>query len=145
GDDPHCLAFIMSDRLLDQGRAHEASYGLAAVGVTVELSVAVEEPEELAADRDAETDQWIFHRLPPRSRSRAAGEDRLLVTRNCRQAPGTATHAPSCFALATAASMKAMPATPSAMPGCSKGLGVFSPRRERIVHSSVRCRFARAS
>ena len=38
--------------------------------------------------------------------------------------------------------MKAMPATPSAMPGCSNGLGTFSPRRPRIVHSSVRCRLA---
>ena len=36
---------------------------------------------------------------------------------------GTSTQAPSCFELATAASTKAMPATPSTMPGCSNGVG----------------------
>ena len=58
---------------------------------------------------------------------------------------GTSTQAPPSCELATAASMNAMPATPSVMPGWGNGGGTVSPRGPRIAHSSVRCRLASAS
>src|SRR5262249_38843121 len=139
GDDSHRLALVVGDRLLDQGGAHQATHRFAPVGIAVHLAVLVEHPEQISPDRDAESDQGIFHGCAPGLAPPASAVGVADYTE------ATETHAPSCFALATAASTNAMPATPSAMPGCANGLGAFSPRRPRIVHSSVRCRLARAS
>ena len=124
GDDAHRLALVVGDHLFDQGRAHQAADRLAPVGVAVHLAVLVELLEQLAADRDAEPDQGVFHGAFSFAGSSNAG--RPLPG---QLALGTSTQSPSCFELATAASTKAMPATPSAMPGCRNGVGTFSPRR----------------
>ena len=61
GDDPHRVALVVGDGVLDQGRAHQAADRLAPVRVPVLLAVLVELLEQLAADRDAEPDQRVFH------------------------------------------------------------------------------------
>src|SRR4051812_1149481 len=61
GDDPHRVARIARDHILDQGRAHQAADRLAPIGVVVDLAVLIELLKQLTADRDAEPNQGIFH------------------------------------------------------------------------------------
>ena len=60
-DNAHCGAVVMGDRFLDQGIAHQAADGLAPVRMPVRLAIAVEPPEQLAADGDTEADEGLFH------------------------------------------------------------------------------------
>ena len=63
GDDAHRLALVLGDHLFDQGRAHQAAHGLAPVRIAMHLAILVELLEQLAADRDAESDQRGLSRV----------------------------------------------------------------------------------
>ena len=167
GDDAHRLGVVGGDDLLDQGGAHQAADGLAPVGVAMLLAIAVELVEQLAADRHAEPDQ----RAPSRRSLRRVGlrgchgigtRPRAVVDHSGRGDPmSRPLDAPSILArfrrpstldpcraleLATAASMNAIPATPSTIPGCSNGAsGPSSPSLVRMASWSVMWRFASAS
>ena len=41
-----------------------ATDGLAAIGITVQLAIAIEKAKQFAANRHAEPDQGVFHRVP---------------------------------------------------------------------------------
>jgi hypothetical protein len=59
--DAHGLAVLAVDHLFDKRRSHESADRLAPVGISVFLTIAIEPTQELATDRDAEADKWIFH------------------------------------------------------------------------------------
>ena len=66
GDDPHRLLISRGDRFLDQRGPHQAADRLAPVGIAVLLAISVEFVEQLAADRDAESNEGVLHaREPP--------------------------------------------------------------------------------
>lgn len=171
GEDAESLFGIVGDDLFDESPAHQPSDGLGSVGIAMPIAITIESFEQIAADRHAESYEGVFHiersviffmsicwyRFNPpdrlilesadRSRGGSFGGPRRSIFEPtiAYSIDATGTQAPSCFELATAASMKAIPAAPSAIPGSSKGLGAFSPRLARIVHSIVRCKFASAS
>ena len=61
GHDPHRLGRVVADHFLDQGRAHQPTDGLATVRILVLFPEFIELLQEFAANRDAETDEGIFH------------------------------------------------------------------------------------
>jgi len=61
GHDAHGLALLAVDHLFDERRGHEPADSLAPVGISVLLTIAIEPAQELAADRDTEADEWVFH------------------------------------------------------------------------------------
>src|SRR5262245_30513360 len=98
--------------------------------MAVKFAVLVEFLKQFTANRHAESHHRIFHGMVS---SPGAQRDEIRIGLAGQFAFGTSTQSPSCFELATAASMKAMPATPSAIPGCGNGFGTVSPRPARIV------------
>src|SRR5262249_31764042 len=61
-DNPHRFTLVVGDGLLDKSSAHQTAHSLASVWVSMQLAVLIESLQELAADRHAESDEWIFHR-----------------------------------------------------------------------------------
>ena len=61
GDHTHRLAVFPVDDFLDQRIPHQAPDCLAPVGIAMILSILVEPPQQLAPDRNAEADEWVFH------------------------------------------------------------------------------------
>src|SRR5208283_1359562 len=61
GNHTHRLAVFPVDDFLDQRIPHQAPDCLAPVGIAMILSILVEPPQQLAPDRNAEADKWLFH------------------------------------------------------------------------------------
>ncbi len=60
----HGFAVILCDCLFDQSGTHQAADRLAAVGISVQLAITIEEAKQFAANRHAEPHEWVFHRYP---------------------------------------------------------------------------------
>ena len=61
GEDTHCFGVFVGDGFLNERRAHEAAHRFAAVGILMLFPIGVELPEQFAADRDAESNEGVFH------------------------------------------------------------------------------------
>ena len=60
-DHTHCLAVFLADHLFDERGTHQAPDGFTPVGIVVLFAVRVKSLQQLATNRDTESDERIFH------------------------------------------------------------------------------------